>query len=231
MSGAGPSMLPEPEAVGLLRAYGIPYPEHGFAQSVEDAVEIAGRLGYPVVIKVVSPEAIHKMDVGGVALGIQDAPGMAQAYKGILDSVREHLPGDQVQAMLVCRQAPAGLEVIVGALRDVMFGPSLMFGLGGIFAEVLKDVTFRVIPVQRIDAEEMISEIRGYPLLAGARGQAAVDVNALVELLLAVSRLISERPEIEELDLNPVRLYEQGLEVLDARLMVADPGERHEPER
>jgi acyl-CoA synthetase (NDP forming) len=224
-------MLPEPEAMALLDAYGIPYPEHGFAQSVEEAVEIAGRLEYPVVLKVVSPQAMHKSDVGGVATEIQDAPGMVRAYTGILKSVREHLPGAQVQGMLVCRQAPAGLEVIVGALRDLMFGPSLMFGLGGIFAEVLKDVTFRVIPVQRIDAKEMISEIRGYPLLAGARGQSGYDVKALIEMLLAVSRLISERPEIEELDLNPVRLHEQGLEALDVRMMLAEPGERRELKR
>jgi acyl-CoA synthetase (NDP forming) len=188
-------------------------------------------VGYPVVLKVVSPEVIHKSDVGGVVTGIADAAGLEHAYKEILDSVQEHLPEAQVRGMLVCRQAPEGLEVIVGALRDLMFGPSLMFGLGGIFAEALKDVTFRIIPLQRVDAEEMITEIRGYPLLAGARGQEGYDVEALVELLLAVSRLVSERPEIEELDLNPIRLYKQGLEALDVRMMLANPEERREPEQ
>ena len=219
MSEDAGTILLEPQAIALLRNYGIPYPDHGYAHSAEEAVELAECLGYPVVLKVVSPDVIHKSDMGGVALGIEDARSVSQAYEGVLRSVREHAPGADVQGMLVCRQALPGLEVMVGALNDVMFGPALMFGLGGIFAEVLKDVTFRVIPIQRVDAEEMISEVRGYPLLAGTRGQSGYDVPALIDLLLAVSHMVSERPEIEELDLNPVRLYEKGLVALDARIM------------
>jgi acyl-CoA synthetase (NDP forming) len=123
--------------------------------------------------------------------------------------------------MLVCRQAPPGLEVIVGGLQDAIFGPALMFGLGGIFAEVLEDVTFRIAPIGPGDAKEMIQEIRGYPLLAGTRGQVGYDVEALADLLLAVSRMMAERVEIQELDLNPVRVYEQGLLALDARILLA----------
>ncbi len=218
-------MLAEPEAVGLLAKYGIAYPEHGYARSAKEAAEIAGRIGYPVVLKVVSPDAVHKSDAGGVAADIGDAEAVAQAYEGIVRSVRNHAAEARIQGMMVCKQAPPGLEVIVGGLQDAMFGPALMFGLGGIFAEVIKDVTFRLAPIERVDAEEMMREIRGYPLLAGTRGQAAYDLAALADLLLAVSRLMVERPDIEELDLNPVRLYEEGLMALDARILLTRPAD------
>ena len=215
--------LAEPEAVRLLGEYGIAYPDHGVAESAEGAASIAGRIGYPVVLKVVSPDAAHKSDVGGVALGIQDAAGLAQAYEGIVQSVRSHAAEATIAGMMVCKQAPPGLEVIVGGLQDLMFGPALMFGLGGIFAEVLKDVTFRIVPIERVDAEGMIQEIQGYPLLTGIRGHQGYDVAALVDLLLAVSRLMVEQPQIEELDLNPVRVYNKGLMALDARVLLKSP--------
>jgi acyl-CoA synthetase (NDP forming) len=214
-------ILPEPDAAALLAEYGITYPEHAYVQSANEAAEAADRLGYPVVLKVVSPDAVHKSDVGGVALGIQDATGVARAYEDIVRSVRTHRKDAEVPGMLVCRQAPPGLEVIVGGLQDVMFGPALMFGLGGIFAEVLEDVTFRIVPIEPGDAKEMIQEIRGYPLLAGTRGQEGYDVGALADLLVAVSRMMVERTEIQELDLNPVRLYDQGIMALDARILLA----------
>ena len=214
-------VLPEPDAAALLAEYGIAYPEHAYVQSANEAAEAAGRLGYPVVLKVVSPDAIHKSDVGGVALGIQDANGVARAYEDIVRSVRAHKVDAGVPGMLVCRQAPPGLEVIVGGLQDVMFGPALMFGLGGIFAEVLEDVTFRIVPIESGDAKEMIQEIRGYPLLAGARGQEGYDIEAVADLLLAVSRMMAEHAEIQELDLNPVRVYEQGIMALDVRILLA----------
>jgi acyl-CoA synthetase (NDP forming) len=224
-------MIPEPQAIALLNDYGIPYPDYGYVQSAEEAIEVAKGLGYPVVLKVVSPDVLHKSDVGGVAVEIEDALSLGQAHKEIQESVRERVPGADVQGMLVCRQAPPGLEVIVGALQDAQFGPVLMFGLGGIFAEVLKDTTFRIVPIQRLDAEEMVGEIRGYPLLIGTRGQKGCDIPALVDMLLAVSRMVSEHPEIEELDLNPVRLYEQGLMALDARIIQAEAAEGQKTQR
>ena len=135
-----------------------------------------------------------------------------------MDAVRDAVQGAHIEGVLVCRQAPPGLEVIVGALHDATFGPTVMFGLGGVFTEVLEDVTFRVAPLERRDAEEMIREIKGHSLLAGARGQPRYDVSALADLLLAVSQTVTDRPEIRELDLNPVRVFEQGLMVLDVRI-------------
>jgi acyl-CoA synthetase (NDP forming) len=214
-------MLPEPEAAVLLGKYGIAYPAHDYVQSAAGAVKAAERLGFPVVLKVVSPDATHKSDVGGVAVSIQGADSVEPAFEAIVQSVRSHVPDARIPGMLVCQQAPPGLEVIVGGLQDAMFGPALMFGLGGIFAEVLEDVTFRIVPVERPDAQEMIREIRGYRLLAGTRGHGGYDVEALVDLLLAVSRMMAEHSEIQELDLNPVRVYEKGVLALDARLLLA----------
>lgn len=213
--------LLEPDAVKLLEKYNVPYPEHALAISAEQAVECASLLGYPVVLKVVSPEVIHKSDVGGVLAGLADASQVREGFQRILASVGSHLPAANIEAVLVCKQAPPGLEVIVGALQDPCFGPTVMFGLGGIFAEVLRDVVFRLAPLRRLDALEMIHEVKGYPLIAGLRGQKPSDEDSLVALLLAVSKVASEHPEIKELDLNPVRLYEHSLLVLDARVITA----------
>lgn len=215
----------EPEGIALVDAYGIPYPDHGLARSREEAVEIAAEVGYPVVLKVVSADVIHKSDVGGVALGLQTARAVGDGYDSVVAEVTRRVPGANVRGVLVCREAEAGTEVIVGGTEDAMFGPTLMFGLGGIFAEVLRDVTFRVAPISRVDAEQMIQEIQGYPLLTGVRGRSPCDLAAVEDLLLAVSRLMSEHPEVLELDLNPVRVYDSGLLALDVRLMRVSDGD------
>jgi acyl-CoA synthetase (NDP forming) len=216
----------EPEAVCLLEQYRIPYPDHGVAYDAEEAARMAEELGCPVVLKVVSPDVPHKSDVGGVLVGLKSASEVRQGFATIVERVTSNAPQARIEGVLICKQASSGLEVIVGALEDVTFGPTVMFGLGGIFAEVLRDVSFRVAPLSRRDAGEMIREIRGYPLLTGARGQAPRDMEALADLLLSVSHLVMECGNIEELDLNPVRLFEQGLLVLDAR-MVVKQGDDH----
>ncbi len=220
MSKANQSFVLEPKAVEILEQYDIRYPGHGVARDAEQAVQIAERLGYPVVLKIVSPDVVHKSDMGGVAVNLTDAEAVRQGLAQMQNNIHAAAPDARIEGVLVCRQAPDGLEVIVGALDDSTFGSTIMFGLGGIFAEILQDVSFRIAPLERRDAEEMIRETRGYPLLAGARGQAALDVEALVGLLMGVSRLVTERDDITELDLNPVRLYEQGLLVLDARILL-----------
>jgi len=209
----------EPDAIRVLEQHDIPYPEHGLACSPEEAARIAGELGYPVVLKVVSPDVVHKSDAGGVVVGVGDGKEVLTAYERILDGVQAAVPRARIAGVLVCKQAPDGLEVIVGGLDDATFGPTVIFGLGGIFAEALEDVSFRIAPLERRDAEEMVEEIQGYPLLTGARGQASYDLDATIDLLLSVSRLLIDHQEIKELDLNPVRLYHKGLLVLDARMM------------
>ncbi|MEW6667218.1 MAG: acetate--CoA ligase family protein [Thermodesulfobacteriota bacterium] len=212
-------LLEEPHAVRILGDYGIPYPSNRFAKTREEAIQGAEELGYPVALKIVSPQVIHKSDAGGVTVGLRNADEVGLGFVNMVGRVKKAIPEGQIRGVLVCREAHPGLEIIVGALADPVFGPTLMFGLGGIFTEVMRDVSFRVAPVKRVDVEEMIEEIKGYPVLAGLRGQRPRDLKALANLILAVSRLVSERPEIKELDLNPVRLYERGLMVLDARIM------------
>jgi acyl-CoA synthetase (NDP forming) len=209
----------EPQAIQMLKDYQIPYPAYTLAHDAREAVQIADRIGYPVVMKIVSKDAVHKSDVGGVIVNLANSEQVADAFQKIIENVHSHHSNADVEGILVVQQAAEGIEIIVGAMEDPTFGPTIMFGLGGIFAEVLKDVTFRIAPLERQDAEEMVREIKGYPLFTGLRGNNPVDITAIVDLLMAVSKLLTDHPEINELDLNPVRVYEQGLLVLDARMM------------
>jgi len=217
-SDSGQRFVLEPVAVRYLDQYKIPYPVYGLAHDVSEAVEIGDRVGYPVVLKIVSPDIVHKSDVGRVIVGLKNADQVSECFNQILNMVLKALPGVSIQGVMVCRQAPDGLEVIVGSIYDTVFGPTVMFGVGDIFTEILKDVAFRIAPLERIDAEEMVREIRSYPLLTGVRGRSSCDLEQLFDLLIAVSRLITENPHIKELDFNPVRVYKSGLMVLDVRI-------------
>jgi acyl-CoA synthetase (NDP forming) len=212
--------LLESEAIELIASYSIVYPPHLLAINLKQALNAADAIGYPVVIKVVSPDILHKSDVGGVMTGISNASGLRRAYSALKTSLRSRAPGARIHGILVCQQAPDGLEAIAGMKQDPTFGLVVLFGLGGIFAEALSDTVLRVAPIEREEAVDMIHEIRAYPLLTGARGRAGVDENALVELLLSISRLAIEHSEVVELDLNPVRLYPDGVMTLDARVIV-----------
>jgi acyl-CoA synthetase (NDP forming) len=210
----------EPEAAQILKQHDIPYPKHRIALSAQEAAAVSEELGYPVVLKIISSDVPHKSDAGGVMVGLEDADQVNRGYETIVNRVQSTIPDACVEGVLVCQQAAEGIEAIVGAVDDPIFGPTVMFGLGGIFIEVLNDISFGVAPLKRIDAEEMIRDIKGYPLLTGARGQVACDLDRLTDLLLAVSDLVMERTNIKELDLNPVRLYEDGLMALDVRIVV-----------
>jgi acetyltransferase len=211
--------LTETEAIKYLKKYKIPYPKHGLAKTTEEAKAIAQRIGYPVVLKIVSPHVVHKSDAGGVRTGLNNGKEVSRGFKEMMSHFAKAFPGASIEGILVCKQAPEGFEVIVGALEDPVFGSAIMFGLGGIFTEVMQDVSFRLVPLSREDAEGMIREIRGYPVLSGARGQARYDLDQLTELLLSVSRLLVDQRNIKELDLNPIRLFEKGLMALDVRVM------------
>jgi len=218
----GRTLLTELESKQVLHDLGIPTILGQLTTSEEDAVRAAEALGYPVVLKIASPDIIHKSDVGGVILHLQDGEAVRQAFHAIQYSVMAHAPGARVDGIIVQPMATPGLEVIVGMSKDATFGPVLMFGLGGILVEVLKDVAFRIVPLSQRDATEMIREIKGLPLLAGYRGAAPADLEALEHILLTLSAFVAATPEVKEIDLNPIYAYAQGALAVDARVVLEE---------
>jgi acetyltransferase len=221
---AGRLGLNEVEARQVVAAYGLPLPQSQLAQNVEQAVQWATEIGYPVVMKIISPDILHKSDIGGVRVGLKDEREVRLTYEEIINRAYRYMPDADVWGVAVQEVVPKGKEVIVGVNRDPTFGHLMMFGLGGIYVEVLKDVVFRVAPLTRVEAEEMVREIRSFPLLAGARGEKPVDLNATVECLLRVSQMVSDFPQIVELDINPLFAYEdgRGAMAVDARIVIGD---------
>jgi acetyltransferase len=219
---AGRSHLTEVEALKVFSAYGIPTIPFRVAHSEEEAVEAASDLGYPVVLKILSPDVIHKTDSGGVRVNLGTREEVVEAYHSILQSVREAQPEARMEGVLVESFLQGGKEVIIGMSSDARFGPILMFGLGGVYVEALKDVTFRVQPVTRIDAEEMIRSLRSFPLLEGVRGEEGSDLSVLAEVIQRVSQLVGDHDRILELDLNPFLSFSQGGRAVDARVRIKE---------
>ena len=217
---AGRSALLETEAKSVCLEYGIPVVESVLAGCAEEAAAAAGRIGFPVVLKVVSPDIIHKTEAGGVLVNLKSEAEVAAGYKKIVANAAKYRADAEVVGVLVAELAPPATEVIVGALKDPQFGQTVMFGLGGIFVEMLKDVSFRVAPLTEDDARDMITQLKAYPLLTGYRNTPAADVDALVKILCNTSRLVMEHPQIKELDLNPIRAYPKGVKTLDARIIL-----------
>jgi acyl-CoA synthetase (NDP forming) len=220
--GEGRTVLTEVESKELLKQAGIDIIDTRLATSREEAISISRKLGFPVALKVASPDIVHKSDAGGVKLGLENAREVGKAYADILAAVGQKHPQARIQGVSVQKMARAGVEVIIGMSKDDQFGPVLMFGLGGIMVEVLKDVSFRLVPLAKRDAAEMVREIKGYPLLEGYRGQEAVDISYLEELLLKVSDFVERNPEVKELDLNPVFAYSDGAVAVDARVILEE---------
>ena len=214
------TLLTEIESKQLLKAAKIPVVETRLATSKKEAVEIAAKMGFPVVMKIVSPDISHKSDVGGVKLGIQNATQAGKAYSEILASVKKHDRKAKVVGVSVQKMARQGLEIIIGMTKDAQFGPVIMFGLGGILVEVLKDVSFRIVPLEKRDAAEMITEIKGFPVLKGYRGQEPANISFLEDMIVKVSDFVEKNPDIKELDLNPVFAYKDGAMAVDARIIL-----------
>ena len=218
----GRTLLSEVEAKDLLREAGVPVTTTTLATSADEAAKQAEAVGYPVVLKVVSPDISHKSDAGGVKLNLKTADEVRAAHAAILESCSKHVPGAKITGVAVQHMAPQGTEVIVGMTTDPQFGAVMMFGLGGIMVEVLKDVSFRIIPLEDKDAAQMIGEIKGKPVLDGVRGQPAADLAALKKTILSVSKFVEAHPEVRELDLNPVFAYADGAIAVDARIVISE---------
>jgi acyl-CoA synthetase (NDP forming) len=216
----GRKMLLEHEAKAICMEYCVPVTQFNLAKTENEAVKFAEKIGFPIVLKIASEDVIHKSDVGGVIVNLKTKEEVKAAYNKILENVKKFKPTARVAGVLVQEMAPQGIEIIVGSIKDAQFGQTLMFGLVGIFVELLKDVTFRVAPITEQEAAEMIVGVRAYPLLNGYRNTPAADVKAIVNVLMCVSKLVMDHPEIKELDLNPVMAYEKGAKTVDARIIL-----------
>ena len=218
----GRTLLNEVEAKELLREAGVPATAATLAKTRDEAQSQATAMGYPVVLKVVSPDIAHKSDVGGVKLNLADTDAVGVAFDEIMTNSKAAEPNARINGVSVQEMAKQGTEVIVGMTTDPQFGPVMMFGLGGIMVEVLKDVSFRLVPLEAKDADQMMAEIKGRPILDGVRGQPAADLKALRETILKVSAFVEKHPEVSELDLNPVFAYPDGALAVDARIVLSE---------
>lgn len=224
-------MLSEAEGYDLLREYGVPTPGFEIVTNADAAAKAASAIGFPVVMKVVSPQIVHKSDAGGVVVGISGAAEAKKAFTQIVDSAKEYDPEAEVKGVIVEEMAQPGLELILGGKTDPAFGKVITFGMGGTLVELMKDVTIRIIPVSEEEIKTMVKEINAYPLIAGYRGMKPRDEEALVEIIAGVARFFEENPQVTEFDINPLRLYESGACAVDARIIVDEdlkPVERRE---
>ena len=217
----GRTILTEVESKQVLGEAGIATARAELAPTREEAVAVARQIGLPVVLKIVSPDISHKSDVGGVRLNLGSEEEVAAAFDEIVAAARRAQPAATVLGVSVQKMARPGVEVIMGMTMDPQFGPVLMFGLGGVFVEVLKDVSFCIVPLEPRDARQMIRDIQGFPVLEGFRGQEPADLAALEGMLMRLSAFVEEHPEIQELDLNPIFAYKDGALAVDARIVLS----------
>jgi len=216
------TVLTEVESKQLLEEAGINVVKAKLATTMKEAVALSKGMGFPVVLKIASSDVVHKSDAGGVKLDLKNATQVEKAYREIMASIKEKFPKAAIGGVSVQPMAKPGVEVIIGMSKDAQFGPVLMFGLGGILVEILKDVSFRIVPLVRRDAREMIREIKGYPVLEGYRGKEPANISALEDMLLKVSDFVEKNPDIKELDLNPVFAHRDGAVAVDARVVLEE---------
>ncbi len=212
--------LSQEKTEALLKKFGIPFPKRLPARNENQAVLCARKLGYPVVLKVSSPDIIHKTDAGGILVNLEDEEEVRRGFRSIIRNAKKYDRKAKINGVDVFKMIPEGTELIVGLKKDPQFGPVIMFGLGGIFVEVLKDVSFRLAPLKRKDAKEMISEIRGYKILEGIRGKKPANIKGIENVLLKVSELVMKKPGIKELDINPLFAYDNKIVAGDVRIIV-----------
>jgi len=221
-------MLSESDSYDFLKQYGVPVPEYRIVQTSEDAGKAAEEIGYPVVMKIISPQIVHKSDAGGVVVGIGSIKAATEAFERIVAGAKAYNPDAVIRGIIVEQQAEPGLELIIGGKTDAAFGKVLTFGMGGTLVELMKDITLRILPVTEETIRKMITEINGYAIIRGYRGMKPRDEEALVRVIQAISAFFSENTHVVEFDINPVRLYEKGAMVVDARIFVDDEAVPHE---
>jgi acyl-CoA synthetase (NDP forming) len=213
-------VLNEVEAKELLQKAGIPVIETKLARTKSEAVNISKQTGFPVALKIISFDILHKSDAGGVKLGLNKASEVSRAYSEMMVSIKQKIPQARIEGVSVQKMVTSGVELIIGMNKDPQFGPVIMFGMGGVLVEVLKDVSFRLVPVSKIDAVEMVREIKGYALLQGYRGQKPVNMSRLEDIIVNISEFIEQNPRIKELDLNPLFAEGKNIVAADARIVL-----------
>lgn len=221
----GRRFLLAPEAAEVAAHLGLSLPRSTVARNLDEAVRAADKTGYPVALKIVSEDIVHKSDAGGVALDLENEDEVIDAYQAIVRSCRARVPNAVLDGVEVAEMVPAGVETIVGARQDPSFGPVVMFGLGGVYVEVMKDVAFRAAPVSRRAASEMVSDLKSYPILLGVRGESRKDVESIVEVVIKLSHLIDQCREISDIEVNPLIVYDhgQGARAVDVRILIEHP--------
>ncbi len=217
---AGRKSLLEPEAKTLISTLGISIPKSILIKREKDIVAAAKKLSPPYVLKVISYDILHKSEAGGVITGISDFKGLNQARVKIIKNINKYIPGATIDGFLLEEMAPNGVEVIIGALRDPQFGPTVMFGIGGIAVELLKDVSYRLAPINKKDAFDMIKEVKSYPLLTGFRGSNPVDLENIASVIIKLSEILIKIEDIKEIEINPLIVYEKGVKAVDARVVL-----------
>lgn len=216
----GQKFLLEPICEKILTSYNIPIPPAYVAKETDKAIKFARKIGFPVVLKIVSPQIIHKSDAGGVITNINEEEKVKEAFNKIIKNAKKYNPQAEIEGIYIQKMVPPAREVIIGAIKDKQFGQVVMFGLGGIFVEVLKDVVFRVAPIDKEESREMIKEVKALPILKGVRGEKPIDFDFLSEVVTSISRLVIDFPQIKELDINPVCVYPDKLYAVDARIIL-----------
>ena len=212
--------LTELESREILEYYKLPLVKGQLIKSIEESKKFIDEVGYPVVLKVVSPEIIHKTEVGGVIINIQNEKQLYDAYNDILKNVKTKMPKARIDGLFVQEMIPSSFEVMVGGKYDNTFGQTIAFGLGGIYVEVYEDVSFRIVPITEKDALNMIKETKAYKILGGYRGKKPADIRALIDILMKTSKMLDSNPEIKELDMNPIFALSDRAVAIDARIII-----------
>ncbi|MBI5892075.1 MAG: acetate--CoA ligase family protein [Deltaproteobacteria bacterium] len=218
---AGRKSLLEPEALELLKAFEIPAPEYIVVKDADEAVSAANKIGCPVVLKVVSQDILHKTEAGGVRTGLKNAQEVLDSFNEMLFEISDHYPTASIEGFLIEKEAQNGVEVIVGAIRDPVFDISLMFGIGGVMVELMKDVSFRIAPVTKEECATMMKEIKAYPMLTGYRGSPPVNLDKIADCLIKVGSIMKEISDIKEIEINPLIAYPDKVVAVDARVVLA----------
>ena len=223
---AGLGNLSQTDALDLLSCYGLPAVKTEFARTRQQAVDLAKKIGQPIAMKIVSPDVVHKIDIGAVKLDLNSDQEVKEAFDQILKNVKANAPTARIEGVLLQNYVTGGTETIIGVHRDPKFGPLLMFGLGGIYVEVYRDVSFRLAPIRELGAHNMIQQSRGSKILAGFRGEPPRDIEAIAECIERLSQLAMDLEEVRELDVNPLLAFEKGCKAVDARVIVGPRNEQ-----